>query len=236
MTLNASSTFIDVVVVESDGDLRHEVADALSSDDILVSAVCGWGREGVRLAAELAPAVAIVGPELPDMDGTELVRAMHSEAPQVAILVLTADESEEFALRALRAGAGGVLSRRVAPDALPRIVRSLAAGEAVITRALSMRLVELLRVQPAAGRGMRPVRSALSTREWEVLDLLCAGAGTREVADELGLSSETVRSHVKRLLRKLGAHSRGEAVENAARALADCAPTAVRPGRPRSSP
>ena len=236
MSLNGSSTFIDVVVVEPDGDLRHEVAEALSGDDILVSAVCGWGREGARLAVELAPAVAIVGPQLPDMDGTELIRVVHREAPQVAILVLTADESEEFALHALRAGAAGVLSRRVGLDALPRIVRSLAAGEAVITRALSMRLVELLRVQPAAGRGMRPVRSDLSTREWEVLDLLCAGASTAGVAGTLGLATETVRSHVKRLLRKLGAHSRGEAIEYAVRALADCAPTAVRPGRPRSSP
>jgi two-component system nitrate/nitrite response regulator NarL len=73
---------------------------------------------------------------------------------------------------------------------------------------------------PETGAGLRPVRSALSSREWEVLDLICAGIGTRGIAADLGLSVETVRSHVKRILRKLGAHSREEAAHMAAQMLA----------------
>lgn len=231
---SASRPVVDVVVVDSDPILRRSVADTLSEDGIGVLGMTGRGRDGMRLAAELAPAALIVDRRLPDMDGLELVQTLARDAPRVAVLLLAADESEEFALEALRAGAAGVLHRGVSPEALPRIVRGLAAGEAVMTRALSMQLVELLRAPPAAGRGLRPVRSVLSTREWEVLDLICAGVGTRAIAEELGLSAETVRSHVKRLLRKLGAHSRAEAAAIATRALAECARPAITAQRPHS--
>jgi NarL family two-component system response regulator LiaR len=217
---------IDVVVVDADPAAQRAVAGALAAAGIRVRAVAGSGRDGARLVAELEPAVVIVDPRLPDMDGMAFLHALRQDAPDALVLLLTADTSEDFALRALRAGAAGVLGRQATREALPRAVRSLAAGEAVMTRAMSMRLVELLRVQPVAGHGLRPVRSALSTREWEVLDLICAGAGTRAIADELGLSAETVRSHVKRLLRKLGAHSRAEAAAIATRTLADCSGSA----------
>jgi DNA-binding NarL/FixJ family response regulator len=85
-------------------------------------------------------------------------------------------------------------------------------GEAVIPRRVGMRLVEHIRRQPEATIGMRPVRSPLTAREWEVVDLLCQGLGTDEMAEALVVSTETVRSHVKHILRKLGARSRAEAV------------------------
>lgn len=220
----SSLSVVDVVVVDGDPIVRRAVVDALSADGIRALGVTASGRDGARLAAELGPAVVIANPQLDDIGGMELVRTLRCDVPHAAILLLSADETEDFALRALAEGASGVLSRRVSHEALPRVVRGLAAGEAVMTRALSMRLVELLRVAPVAGRGVRPVRSPLSTREWEVLDLICAGAGTRVIADELGLSAETVRSHVKRLLRKLGAHSRAEAAAIATRTLAECTP------------
>jgi two-component system nitrate/nitrite response regulator NarL len=80
-----------------------------------------------------------------------------------------------------------------------------------------MRLIERLQSLPASGMGVRPVRSSLTPREWEVLDLLCADQGTDDIADQLVLSVETVRSHVKNILRKLGVGSREEAVAVAER-------------------
>jgi DNA-binding NarL/FixJ family response regulator len=162
----------------------------------------------------------VVDPELPDMTGLEFVRSVHRAAPRVAVLLLSSLDDDELAIRALREGANGYLSKRLSLEILPRIVRSMAAGEAVVTRKLTMRLVERLREIPETGAGLRPVRSALSSREWEVLDLICAGTGTRGIAQDLGLSVETVRSHVKRILRKLGAHSREEAARIAAQLLA----------------
>jgi len=212
---------LQIVVVDHDTIVRRALVSVLSNSDIDVIADTALGREGVRLATELAPAVVMVDPELPDMAGLEFVRSVHRAAPRVAVLLLSSLEEDEFAIQALRAGASGFLSKRFSLEALPRIVRSLAAGEAVVTRALTMRLVERLRHVPETGAGLRPVRSKLSSREWEVLDLICAGAGTREIAENLELSVETVRSHVKRILRKLGAHSRGEAADIAAHMLAD---------------
>lgn len=212
---------LNVVVVDHDAIVRRAIVSALAEGDITTVADTASGRDGVRLAAELAPTVLIVDPELPDIAGLDFIAAMRRDAPHTAILLLTTVEDDEFAIRALREGASGFLSKRFSLDALARIVRSIGSGEAVVTRSLTMRLIERLRAMPETGAGLRPVRSALSSREWEVLDLICAGAGTREIALDLELSVETVRSHVKRILRKLGAHTREEAAEMAARMLAE---------------
>jgi DNA-binding NarL/FixJ family response regulator len=86
-------------------------------------------------------------------------------------------------------------------------------GEAAISRTMTRQLIEHLRTVPDEGRALRPVRSRLTAREWEVLDLLCDGRNTSQIADELVLAQETVRSHVKSILRKLDVSSRREAIE-----------------------
>lgn len=226
---------LDVVIVDDDAIVRRAVAAVLADHGVEVIADTPSGREGARVTIELAPAVVVVDPELPDIGGLEFIELIHGAVPGVAILLLSSVEDEMFAIQALRAGASGYLSKRYSLDILPRIVRSMAAGEAVVTRSLTMRLVERLREMPETGAGLRPVRSTLSSREWEVLDLICAGAGTRDIAEDLELSIETVRSHVKRILRKLGVHSRQEAAEIAALMLAERALPEVpeRPGVPR---
>jgi DNA-binding NarL/FixJ family response regulator len=207
-------------VVDHDTIVRRAVVAALAEGGIEPVSDTALGGDGVRLATELAADVVIVDPELPDMTGIEFVRAVHHSAGKSAILLLSSLDDDDLAIRSLREGANGYLSKRLSLEILPRIVRSLASGEAVVTRRLTMRLVERLREMPETGAGLRPVRSALSSREWEVLDLICAGTGTRGIAADLGLSVETVRSHVKRILRKLGAHSREEAAGMAAQMLA----------------
>ncbi len=94
-------------------------------------------------------------------------------------------------------------------------MRRGAAGEPVLAPAVARRLIERLRALPEGGLGVRPVRSPLTAREWEVLDLLCAGLTVDEIADGLVLARDTVRTHVKRIFRKLGVHSQAEAVEMA---------------------
>jgi two-component system, NarL family, response regulator LiaR len=127
--------------------------------------------------------------------------------------MLSRSEDHELGLLGLRAGAAGYLSKEISLDALPRAVQGAHAGEAVISGHLSMRLIEHLRSVPEGGIGIRPVRSPLTPREWEVLDLLCAERGTEEIADELVLSVETIRSHIKNIMRKLGVRSRQEAID-----------------------
>jgi DNA-binding NarL/FixJ family response regulator len=151
------------------------------------------------------------------MDGVEATRVIHDRSPDTCIVLLASSPDDSLGLRALRAGAVGYLSKDVEPDVLPRVLRGAIEGEAAISRRLAMTLIESYRRAPRGGSGFRPVRSALTDREWEVLDLLASGARTEEIAQTLVLSTETVRSHLKNLYRKLEVRSRQEATEAAQR-------------------
>src|SRR4029079_16815844 len=133
--------------------------------------------------------------------------------PRVALLATHYDEDE--ALRALRAGAMGYVAKQIDPSELQDVVRRLARGEAVMPAALAARVLACLREVPDTG--WRPVRSCLTSREWEIVDLLGEGASTRTMADRLVLSPATVDVHVKSVLRKLDVHSRLDAVSAAER-------------------
>jgi len=150
---------------------------------------------------------------MPGMDGIAATRQIVKEQPDQVIVLLTSADEEDTGLLGLRAGASGFLSKDVEIDSVPRALIGALEGEAAISRRLSMRLVEHLRHQPEGTRGLRPVKSPLTPREWEVIDLLYEGHTTDEIAAILVLSTETVRSHVKHILRKLNARSRGEAVQ-----------------------
>jgi DNA-binding NarL/FixJ family response regulator len=132
-------------------------------------------------------------------------------------VILTATPHDDEALAAVRMGAAGYLSKDVELETLPRILRGVAYGEAAFSRRLAMMLAESYRRGSRAGAGLRPVRSTLTVREWEVLDLLASGARTEEIAPTLVLSTETVRSHLKNVYRKLSVRSRAEAVDAAER-------------------
>jgi DNA-binding NarL/FixJ family response regulator len=109
----------------------------------------------------------------------------------------------------------GYLTKDVDPAVLPRIVRKVAEGEAALPRNVVMRVLQCMREAPETG--WRPVRSRLTCREWEMVDLLADGATTDAIAERLVLSPATVYSHIKSLLRKLDVHSRREAVTAAER-------------------
>jgi DNA-binding NarL/FixJ family response regulator len=155
---------------------------------------------------------------MPGLDGIAATRQILKERPDQIIVLLTSVDENEFGLLGLRAGAVGFLTKtEVDETAMPRALESAFRGEAVFSRRVGMQLVEHLRNTPEGSSGLRPVKSPLTAREWEVVDLLCAGRGTDEIAEVLVLSTETVRSHIKHILRKLGATSRGEAVQIAQR-------------------
>lgn len=207
---------LDVLVVDGDPLVLRTLARQLQAEEGLrVTAVALDADHAFASAGQQPPDVAVIDPWLQGLGGPEVIAELHRLSPKTSILVLSRNEDAELALAVLRAGASGFLPKEVSQEVLPRVVRAIARGEAVLTRTMTRRLVERLRELPEPGAGLRPVRSVLTSREWEVLDLLVAGLGTRDVAAELELSTETVRSHVKRILRKLGAHSRAEAIERA---------------------
>jgi DNA-binding NarL/FixJ family response regulator len=170
------------------------------------------GRQAVELVLHYKPDVVLMDMVMPGLDGLAATRKILKESPGQVIVILTSGDDDDIGLASLRSGASGFLSKDVDVDVLPRALRSALEGEAAISRRLSMRLVEQLRHMPAGGRGLRPVKSPLTPREWEVVDLLEQHMTTDQMADTLVLSTETVRTHVKNILRKLGAGTRDEAV------------------------
>jgi two-component system, NarL family, response regulator LiaR len=212
-----------VIVADDDPLARRVVRDALEAGGIVVIAEASTGREAVELSLHYKPDVVLMDLVMPDGDGIQATRRILARAPDLEVVILTSSSDDDIGIVGLRAGASGFLNKRAGVEALPRALRGAAAGEAVISRRMTMRLVDSMRRAPADGAGLRPVRSRLTPREWEVLDLLCAGQSTDEIADTLVLSAETVRSHIKNLLRKLGVSSRQAAIDEARRMRADLA-------------
>jgi len=212
-----------VIVADDDPLARRVVRDALEAGGIIVIAEAANGREAVELSLYYKPDVVLMDLVMPEVDGIQATRRILEREPDVEVVILTSSDDDEVGIVGLRAGATGFLNKRAGVEALPRALRGAVAGEAVVSRRLAMRLVDTIRRTRADGAGIRPVRSRLTPREWEVLDLLCAGQSTDDIADTLVVSSETVRSHIKNVLRKLGVRSRRAAVEEARRMRADLA-------------
>jgi two-component system, NarL family, response regulator LiaR len=207
-----------VIVADDDPFARRMIKESLQRAGVIVVAEAPDGRQAVELTLFYRPDVVLMDVVMPALDGVTATRHIVREVPDQLIVMLTSSDEREMGVVGLRAGAVGYLSKDVDVDVLPQALRGTLRGEAAISRRLSMQLVEQLRRAPEVSTGMRPVRSPLTAREWEVVDLLYQGQTTDEIAEALVLSHETVRSHIKNLMRKLGAKTRAEAVALAHRA------------------
>jgi DNA-binding NarL/FixJ family response regulator len=208
---------VRVIVADDDPLARKMIKEALQRAGIVVIAEAQNGRQAVDLARHYHPDVVLMDVIMPGLDGIAATRRIVQENPQQVVVILTTADDDEIGLLGLRAGARGFLAKDVDVDILPQALHGALNGEAAISRRLGMRLVEQVRMVPDGPGGMRPVKSPLTPREWEVLDLLAQTKTTDQIAEQLVLASETVRSHVKNILRKLDARSREEAVAVAKR-------------------
>jgi two-component system, NarL family, response regulator LiaR len=202
------------VIADDDPFARRVIKDVLQKAGVIVIAEARNGRQAVELTLYYRPDVVVMDVVMPELDGIIATRQIRKEIPEQLVIVLTGagEDDEELGLQALRAGASGYLSKDLDIDALPRALEGARAGEAAISRKMTRTLIDRLRDTPSGSSGMRPVKSPLTAREWEVIDLLKAARSTDQIADELVLSTETVRSHVKNILRKLDVRSREDAV------------------------
>jgi NarL family two-component system response regulator LiaR len=206
-----------VVVVDDDTFARHAVRDALAKAGITVVAEASDGADAVELARKHRPDVVLMDIRMPGMDGIAATRRIVKERPQQVVILISGAQDEDLGVMGIRAGATGYIDKDVDLETLPRVIRGAVRGEAAVSRTLTRRLLEQLRHRPMAGDGFRPVHSPLTKREWEVLDLLCQGWTTDEIADTFVVSTETIRSHIKRILHKLNVSSRAEAIAAARR-------------------
>ena len=179
---------------------------------ITVVGEAGDGRDALDLVRKRRPDVVLMDIKMPDVDGLEATRRIVADdGNRTSVLMLTTFDLDEYVYDALRAGASGFLLKDVLPEELVAAVRVVAGGDALISPAITKRLIEqFVRAAPA---GRAPVAlEGLTPRELEILTLIARGLSNKEIADDLVLSEATVKTHVKHVLRKLDLRDRVQGV------------------------
>ncbi|GAB2855867.1 response regulator [Lentzea nigeriaca] len=202
------------VVVVDDQEMVREGFSALlnAQDDIEVVGAAGDGVQGVALARTVKPDVVLMDVRMPEMDGLTATRLLLNGAEDVKVLVLTTFDLDDYVYEALQAGASGFLLKHAPARELLNAVRVVAAGEALLAPSITKRLIEDF-VKSRRTERVKPARLAVLTeRETEILVLVAQGLSNTEIAAHLVLAEQTVKTHVSRVLTKLGLRDRAQAV------------------------
>ncbi|WP_328743394.1 response regulator transcription factor [Streptomyces caniferus] len=223
------------VVLADDQPLVRSGLRVLMADhpDLEVVGEAATGAEAVRLVTDVAPHVVVMDIRMPGMDGIEATRLITDGPATTRVLILTTFDEDEHVYGALRAGASGFVVKDMALDDLLTAVRVVAAGDALIAPGVTRRLIADFIGRPEAGPDCspRPVEG-ITDREREVLTLVGRGRSNTEIAEDLFITVATAKSHVSRLLSKLGARDRVQLVITAYERGLVAPPHAGRPRNP----
>jgi DNA-binding NarL/FixJ family response regulator len=185
-----------------------------SSPDLEVVGEAADGRDAVAIARETHPDVVLMDIRMPHLDGIEATRQILSDpgAGQTRVLILTTFNLDEYVYAALRAGASGFLLKDTRPEDLLEAIRIIAAGNALLAPSVTRPLIEEFAKQVAPSSVNERALDLITPREREVLCSVARGNSNSEIADELHMSAATAKTHVSRLLAKLGARDRAQLV------------------------
>jgi DNA-binding NarL/FixJ family response regulator len=204
---------ITVLVVDDQELMRMGLKMVLGAHpDIEVIGEAENGALAVSRAKELRPDVVLMDVRMPVVDGVTATGRIVDAGDGCRVLVMTTFDLDEYALGALRAGASGFLLKDTPPEDLISAIRSVAAGDAVVSPKVTKRLLDRLIADDTGGTRDPGVLEVLTAREREVLEQIAAGRSNAEIAGELYLSEATVKTHVGRVLTKLGLRDRVQAV------------------------
>jgi DNA-binding NarL/FixJ family response regulator len=206
---------IHVLVADDQALIRNGLRMLLDSeDDIVVVGEAADGEEAVGQARGLRPDVILMDVRMPGLDGVEATRQIVADAElgEVKVLILTTFENDEYVFEALRSGASGFLIKEAEPEELLKGVRTVAAGDSLLSPSVTGRLIAEFASFPRARRSDATELEELTKREREVMALVAGGLTNREIAERLVITLATAKTHVSRAMRKLHAHDRAQLV------------------------
>ncbi|MBA3471565.1 MAG: response regulator transcription factor [Herpetosiphonaceae bacterium] len=214
---------VNVLIVDDHPLFRQGVRWALSNErDIKIAGETSTAEEALAMIADHEPDVVLTDFNLPGMNGVEFTRTVRRQYPSLGVVMLSIYESDEHAFNALSAGAAAYYSKEISPKSLANALRRVARGEYVINEVMfeDPRIADRILLQ---FRGLHSgiiaepdldisVFSPLSDREIEVLEHIAGGSANKDIADSLGISTQTVKNHISSILRKLSLNDRTQAV------------------------
>ena len=204
---------IRVLVVDDQALVRAGFRMILEAEvDLVVAGEAANGEDAVRQVEACAPDVVLMDVRMPGVDGIEATRRILARSDSgVRVIMLTTFDMDEYVYDALRAGASGFLLKDVPPEQLVDGIRAVVSGEALLSPSVTRRLIEVYLDRPAPAPAPTPMIDALTPREREILVLLARGRSNAEIAEQLVVSETTVKTHVTRVLMKLGLRDRVQA-------------------------
>ena len=203
---------IRILLAEDHAVVRQGTKELLEQqEDLEVVAEASDGQEAVQMALKKRPDVVIMDFAMPKLNGIEATRHIKAVAPGIAVLVLTAHDSEQYVFAFLEAGAAGYLLKDVSVDKLVDAIRAVYAGESVLHPAITRKVINRF-AAPDPGSSTRNGLEHITDRELEVLGLAARGMSNRVIAQELCISVRTVQTHLSNVFNKMGVGSRTEAV------------------------
>jgi DNA-binding NarL/FixJ family response regulator len=212
-----SGSNVEILLVDDQALLRKGLRMVLEEEpDFLVIGEASDGREAIELAAARKPDVIVMDVRMPSLDGVEATRIIVEQTPSSRVLILTTFDLDEYAFSALRFGASGFLLKDVPPSELVKAIRAVANGDAVVAPSVTRRLLDAYahRLPDLRdGHGLDdPALSSLTGREMEILIEVARGLSNSEIASKLFVAEATVKTHLGRVLQKLGLRDRVQAV------------------------
>jgi DNA-binding NarL/FixJ family response regulator len=203
---------IAILLVDDDDLMRAGLRMIIEqTDDLVVSAEAANGREAVDQARSRPVDIVLMDVRMPELDGIEATRQITALTDPPKVVMLTTFELDSYVFSGLRAGASGFLLKRTPPEQLLDGIRTVAGGDSLLSPSVTRRLIEEFARRPAA-RPANPKMAELTEREREVLVAMARGWSNQEIADQLFIADNTVKTHVKRIFTKLDARDRVQAV------------------------
>ena len=202
-----------VLIADDDDLVRAGLAAILGTDpEIEVVGEAATGRQAVERASRLRPDVVLMDVRMPDLDGVSATRELVRAGCAARVVILTTFELDDYIFASLHAGASGFLLKRIAPEELIAAVHTVAAGDSLLSPSVTRRVIDRVAQQPTTDARATARLRELTPREREVFELLARGLSNAEIAAALVVEESTVKTHVKRLLAKLAARDRVQAV------------------------